>query len=98
LSGLLEKVFLLGLGAVALTEEKARAFADELVEKGEARREQREGIVADLLSASKKGKAELERLVSEAVSKALAKVNVAKADEVASLKKELAALKKKLEG
>lgn len=96
MSGLLEKVFLLGLGAVALTEEKARAFVDELVEKGEVKREQREGILAELLSAGERGKAELERFVNAAVEKALSKMNLAKADEVARLKEEVEALKARL--
>ena len=46
--GLLEQLALAGVGAVALTAERAEQLADELSERGGLRREEARGVIEDL--------------------------------------------------
>ena len=46
---LLRKATLAGIGALTLTEERARKLVDELVEQGRMSREEGEGVIREML-------------------------------------------------
>jgi polyhydroxyalkanoate synthesis regulator phasin len=48
-----EEVLLAGLGAVAITRDKAEEIADDLVERGKLTREDARGFVDDLVTSSR---------------------------------------------
>jgi polyhydroxyalkanoate synthesis regulator phasin len=54
----IERDFLVGLGALTLTREKAQSIVDGLVKKGEARRDEAKGLVDRLVTRGEEERAE----------------------------------------
>ena len=88
----LDKVLLAGLGALSMTRERAEKIFDEYVAHGEAARENRSGFVRELMDHAEKARADLEKLISEQVAKAVAALNVATKEDVERFEKKLDAL------
>jgi len=87
---LLKKAATLGLGLLDLTEEKARELVDEIVRRGEARREEADDLATSLLDHA--------RGVREFVRKTVARQITAALEEtdLAALEKRIAALEARL--
>jgi polyhydroxyalkanoate synthesis regulator phasin len=67
MSETLRKLGLIGIGVLAITEEKIRQTVDELIEKGEMNREEGKSLVQELLTEKKKQMQELGDRISEDV-------------------------------
>lgn len=91
----LDKLMLAGLGAMSMTKEKAEEIFDEYVEKGKARKEERSGFVKDLIDRAEKSKKDMEKLISEQIDKALAKLPLATKDDLKHIEKKIDQLLKK---
>ena len=85
----LDKLMLAGLGAMTMTREKAEEIFDEYVEKGKAQKEQRSGFVKDMMDQADKAKADLEKVISEQVEKAMAKQPIATKEDVKRIEDKL---------
>ena len=85
----LDKIFLAGLGAMTLTKEKAEEIFDEYVEKGKAKREEKSGFVKELLDSAAKSRADLEKIISEQLHKALAQLPLATKDDLKRIEEKL---------
>jgi polyhydroxyalkanoate synthesis regulator phasin len=85
----LDKLFLAGLGAMSMTKEKAEQIFDEYVKKGEAQREHKSGFVKELLDSAEKARADMEKLISEQVKKALAANPIATKEDVKRIEQKL---------
>ena len=85
----LDKLFLAGLGAMSLTKEKAEEIFDEYVEKGKAQREQKSGFVKELLDTAEKSRADLEKIISEQVHKAMEQLPLATKDDIKRIEEKL---------
>jgi polyhydroxyalkanoate synthesis regulator phasin len=85
----LDKVFLAGLGAMTMTKEKAEQIFDEYVKKGEAQRENKSGFVKDLMGTAEKTRAEMEKMISEQVKKAIGAIQIASKDDITRLEQKL---------
>src|SRR5665647_1432833 len=59
----LDKVINLGLGAISLTKEKAEAFIDELVERGEISKEDAKQTLDDVMKKGEEHKEEFRIIV-----------------------------------
>jgi len=90
-----EKLVLAGMGALSMTRERAEKLYNELVERGQAEKERREGFVADLMEASAKTRKELEDLVAKQVHHAIEKLNLATKQDIERLEAKLDGLKSK---
>jgi polyhydroxyalkanoate synthesis regulator phasin len=85
----LDKIMLAGLGAMSMTKEKAEEIFDEYVEKGKAKKENRSGFVQDLMDRADKTKADMEKVISEQIDKALAKQPMATKDDIKRIEAKL---------
>ena len=65
-----------GLGVVAWSEEKARAFVAELIEKGEISSKEGDGLLKSMLSRIEASTREIETKVSAMVQKYLKKADI----------------------
>jgi polyhydroxyalkanoate synthesis regulator phasin len=85
----LDKIMLAGMGAMSMTKEKAESIFDEYVEKGKAQKEHRAGFVKDVMEQAEKAKADLEKVISEQVEKAMSKQPMATKDDIKRLEAKL---------
>jgi polyhydroxyalkanoate synthesis regulator phasin len=65
------KAIFFGLGAIAMTQEKAEEFVDELIKKGEVASTERYKAVDKLLKEADKQQKEFQDKVSESVQKTI---------------------------
>ncbi len=92
MSETLRKLGLIGIGVLAITEEKIRQTVDELIEKGEMNREEGKSLVHELLTEKKKQMQELGDRISEDVQNAVDRSKIATKDDVARLEERIAGL------
>ena len=85
MSETLRKLGLIGIGVLAITEEKIKQTVDELIEKGEMNREEGKSLVQELLTEKKKQMQELGDRISEDVQNAVDRSKIATKDDVARL-------------
>ncbi len=92
----LERSMLFGIGLFALTREKARAVAEELVKQGHAARDEVLQVTEELVKRGEEERGALRKVVREEVDAALSDMHIATNSSVEALKAELAALKAQL--
>ena len=90
----LRKLGLLGIGALAITEEKIRQTIDELVEKGEMNRDEGKSLVHELLTEKTRQMQELGDKISEDVQNAIGRSKIASKDDIARLEEKIVELEK----
>nr|QNO44279.1 hypothetical protein EAMDLBEL_00003 [Methanosarcinales archaeon ANME-2c ERB4]QNO45025.1 hypothetical protein DLDHEMGK_00009 [Methanosarcinales archaeon ANME-2c ERB4]QNO46293.1 hypothetical protein AGGMKIHI_00005 [Methanosarcinales archaeon ANME-2c ERB4]QNO49641.1 hypothetical protein CIDMNOHP_00004 [Methanosarcinales archaeon ANME-2c ERB4] len=90
----LKKLGLLGIGAVAITEEKIREVVNELVEKGEMSVDEGKTLVHELLTEKKKQVQDFEEKISGDVQNAIGKSKIALKDDVSRLEDKITELEK----
>ena len=91
----LDKVMLAGLGALAMTRERAEKIFDEYLARGQADRGSKSGFVKELMDHADKTRKEMEKLVSDQVNAAVGKLKLATKEDVERLEKKLDKLLKK---
>jgi len=96
MENILYRAFLAGLGAIALTREKAEAFVEELVQKGEVARPEKAKVVDELLKrAEEQERALLERL-GKVITRVLQDMDLPTKQDIQALEKRLETIEKKL--
>lgn len=90
---MLKNLFYLGAGAAFMTKEKLEELMNDLVDKGKMTQDEGKDFVDDLMKKSEDFKKTLEKKVNEAVSEQLDKMNVAKGDDIADLRKQIQELR-----
>ena len=88
----LKKALLAGVGA----QEKVMEFIDELVKKGELSESQGAKLVKDWTAQAEKSSSELNKAVSDAVTKAFEKVNLPRKGDIDKLSEKVEALSERL--
>jgi len=94
---LLKNLLYLGAGAAFVTKEKIEELKDDLVGKGKLTQDEGKQFVDDLLNKSDDIKGKFEEKINEAVAAQLAKVNVAKSDDIADLRAQIQELRALIE-
>ena len=94
MSETLRKLGLIGIGVLAITEEKIRQTVDELIEKGEMNREEGKSLVQELLTEKKRQMQELGDTISEDVQSAIGRSGIASKDDIARLEEKITGLEK----
>ncbi|PIS27808.1 MAG: hypothetical protein COT43_08585 [Candidatus Marinimicrobia bacterium CG08_land_8_20_14_0_20_45_22] len=95
MSDLLKKILYAGIGAAAVTKEKAEEIVEELVKKGEITKDESKKALADVLKSVEKRKGDVEIFVKEEISKGLKKLDIPTREEFDELKKKVEARTKK---
>jgi polyhydroxyalkanoate synthesis regulator phasin len=93
LAELMEKVFMMGVGAASLTKEKFDALADELVERGKVSRGEAKEV-ADWMSTQAKQQAKaVETTFSRTTDSAVSEAGVATKKDIEALQEQVLELK-----
>lgn len=94
----LEKGFFLGLGALALTREKAEQMVNDLIDRGKIAREDSPEMVKDLIKRAEDEKKVLEEKLQSMLEKSITRLGLPTQKEIdalnAKLDQVLEALKK----
>ena len=92
----IEKGLLLGLGAIALTQEKSEVLVNELVERGEAHRDEASELVNRLTKRGEEERDALRKLVHEETERAVKRLDLATSKDIKALSRKIDALTKQL--
>jgi polyhydroxyalkanoate synthesis regulator phasin len=93
----IERSFLMGIGLLSLTREKARAFAEEMVKQGEAARDEVSELTDRLVERGEEERRVFRKMIREEVDKAMKDVRVATATDVEKLESRMEMLEARLE-
>jgi poly(hydroxyalkanoate) granule-associated protein len=94
---LIRRGILLGLGAISLTHEKAKAFVDELVKRGEVTKDQGGELVQEILDRAKEQEKTITEKINTEIKKAIDSLGVASKKDISRLEKRIEELSKKIE-
>lgn len=94
---LMERGLLIGLGALTLTRERAQAFVDDLVQRGEARRGEARDLVDRLVKRGEEERAGLRKLVRTELESAMVRMNLATRKDLEALSQKIEEMAEKLE-
>ena len=96
MADIIEKGLFLGLGALALTREKAEVLVNELIEKGKLTREDSKNVIDELMSRAEDEKKALEERIDKALDSAVERLSLATTKDIDQLKKQLKKIEKLL--
>ena len=94
---LIRRGILLGLGAISLTQEKAKAFVDELVQRGEVTKDEGGKLVNEMLDKAKEQEKTITEKINVEIRKVIDSLGVASKEDVAKLERRIEELSKKIE-
>lgn len=97
-SDMMERVFLLGVGAASLTREKVMELVDELVNRGQLTREQGEKLIDEAADRARDESATMKEKASEAYQDTLRAMGIAANEQVEELERRIAVLEAKVYG
>lgn len=92
----LRKLLLAGLGALDLTEEKAKAVFADLVARGELSEKDAKDMISSWSKRAAEQRDHLQKDVEQAVHSALGKMGIARQTEIDALKAKVADLEARL--
>ena len=93
----LERTFLIGIGLLSLTREKAQAVVEDMVKQGSAAREDVKELTEKLVERGEEERKAFREMTREEVNRALHEMNLATAEDVERLEAEVATLKAQLQ-
>lgn len=91
--GIIEKAFLMGIGAAAFAKEKIEELADELIERGTLTREQSDSFINRLAKEADDATRSVQSTVARETERVVAGMGLASAKDVQELRDELAEIK-----
>ncbi|QOY36440.1 phasin family protein [Anaerobacillus isosaccharinicus] len=94
---LLEKGLALGIGLAVKSKEQIETFVDELVTKGEIKKEESNELVNELIQKGQQAQSQLDEMIRERMKIILNEVNLATKAEVEQLEKRIRDLEQKQE-
>lgn len=92
----IRKAALAGIGALTLTEERARKLVGELVEQGRLSAEEGENLLKDMLSRAEASKTEWEGRLREMVHEAFRKMDLVPRKDLAAAEEKVRALERRV--
>lgn len=96
MSGLVNKLLLAGLGAAAITREKAEKYVKDMSSRGKFSKDEAASLINDLAKKGKQAQGEIKDLVKKNITKLLKETEMASREDVAELKKKIRDLEEKL--
>ena len=94
---LIKRGVMLGLGAISLTHEKAKAFVDELVKRGEVGKDEGGKLVSEILDRAKEQEKAVTDKINAEIRKVIDSLGVASKEDVRKLQKRIEELSKRIE-
>lgn len=91
--GIIEKAFLMGIGAASLAKDKAQELADELIKRGSLTREQSDSFVARVVAKAEEASRSAQDAVTRESGKAIGSMGVASAKDLEEIRAELTEIK-----
>lgn len=91
--GLIEKAFLMGIGAAKLAKDKAEEFADELVQRGKISTEQSDSLVKRLVDEADKEADSVRKTIEKETEKAVGRMGLASKKDLDEVHAELTEIK-----
>lgn len=91
--GLIEKAFLMGVGAAMLAKDKVEELADELVQRGKLTSEQSDTFVNRLVTQAESTSKSVENTVTREVERAVSGMGLASAKDLEEVRAELTEIK-----
>lgn len=95
--GIIKKMLLAGLGIYSLTKEKAQAFVDELVQKGEISQDEGAKLVRAMMKKADEEVDYVKKLVDKRVQEAVSKFSPFREDEIKKLNEKIDRLTAQME-
>jgi len=92
-TGLIEKAFLMGLGATSFAREKAEELADELIKRGQMTKTESEGFVGRLANKADETTSSLGRAVAKETARVVEGMGLASRKDIERLEAELTEIK-----
>jgi polyhydroxyalkanoate synthesis regulator phasin len=92
---LVERGLLASLGILSLTREKAQGVVDELVKRGEVRRDDSKGLVDRLVQRGEEERGSFRKLIHDEVAKVARELNLVNQADLQALEKKVEALTQK---
>lgn len=92
-TGLIEKAFLMGLGATVFAREKAEELADELIKRGQITKSDSEGFVGRLSDKADETTSSLGKAIAKETTKVIEAMGLASKKDVERLQVELTEIK-----
>ena len=84
-----KRSLLAGIGLLSMTHEKAHRIVEELVQRGEVRREEMARLVEDLVQRGEEERESLRKLVREELARAVDELGLATRKDLQELKAEI---------
>jgi len=94
---LLKRGVFTGIGLISLSKEKIEEVAQEFIEKGSMSEQEGKKFVSELVMRSEESKQAIKKQVEASVKSIMVKMDLATKEDLASLHRELAEVKAKLE-
>jgi polyhydroxyalkanoate synthesis regulator phasin len=98
MSDMLERVFLLGVGAASITREKVQELVDELVKKGQLSKEEGEALLDKTAERAKEQSVNFKEMASDAYQDTLRTMNIASREQIEELEHRIAVMESKVYG
>lgn len=91
--GLIEKAFLMGMGAAFFAKDKVEELADEMVKRGKMSREESDSFASRLVNQADTAASTAQKTVTEETAKAVGRMGLASKEDLAKLENELTEIK-----
>ncbi len=92
---LVKKLYLAGVGALALTKEKIESLTDELIKRGEIAASEKSSFINELVNTVEKTRTETQNIIKKEVQKILSSLELPTRQELEELKQKVAELENK---
>lgn len=92
-TGLIEKAFLMGLGATVFAREKAEELADELIKRGKITKSDSEGFVGRLSEKADETTSSMSKAIAKETTRVIEAMGLASRKDVERLQAELTEIK-----
>lgn len=97
MTDIISKVINLGFGALIVTKENVEELIDEMVKKGEIRKEEAKAQVNELLKKVSSSRQEIVSMIEKIVENVLHKLDIPTRNELQQMQKKLEEIIKRLE-
>jgi polyhydroxyalkanoate synthesis regulator phasin len=92
----LRKAALAGIGALTLTEERARKLLDELVDQGRMSREEGESLFKDIMAKTESSRDEWEGRIRDMIQEVFRKMDLVPRQDLEVVEEQLRTLQKRV--
>lgn len=93
---LIKKALLTGIGVAALTKDKVEDLAKELIDKGKMTEQEGEKLIQEMLNRAEESRETMKTQTEEMVQKTIAKMQLARIEDIDALKGEIEKLRKEI--